>query len=49
MIVINPASRAVAPTVPSRWYIAPANRGKAAAKDDRIALLAAIADAAMGR
>ena len=49
MIAVKPASKAVAPTVPSRRYMAPANSGKAAAKDDRRALLLAMADAAMGR
>jgi hypothetical protein len=47
--VINPASSAVAPTVPSLAYIAPANKGNPAAKDERTALFAAIADAAIGR
>lgn len=31
MTVMRPASSAVAPTVPKRWYIAVENRGKAAA------------------
>lgn len=44
-----PASSAVAPTVPSRVYIWPANNGKAAANEDRANALAAIADAAIGR
>lgn len=47
--VVNPASSAVAPTVPSLAYIAGANRGNPAANDERIALFAAIADAAIGR
>ena len=49
MIAAKLAISAVAPTVPRRWYMAPANNGKAAAKVDRIALLLAIADAAIGR
>jgi len=49
IIVVRPASNAVAPTVPNRSYIAPANRGNAAAKADRRALLLAMADAAIGR
>ena len=47
--VINPARRAVAPTVPNLSYIWPANNGKPAAKLDRTALFAAIALAAIGR
>ena len=46
---MRPASRAVAPTVPSRLYIAPANSGNAAANADLIALFDAIAEAAIGR
>ena len=49
IMVISPASRAVAPTVPNLWYIWPANNGKPAAKLDRTALFAAIALAAIGR
>ncbi len=49
MSVNSPASNAVAPTVPSLVYIAPANSGNTAANDERRALFAAIADAAMGR
>ena len=49
MRVASPASKAVAPTVPSRSYICPAKRGKTAANVDRTALLAAIALAAIGR
>ena len=49
MIVVRPANNAVAPTVPKRSYIAPANRGNTAAKVDRSALLLAMADAAIGR
>lgn len=49
MSVVRPANNAVAPTVPNRSYIAPANRGNAAAKADRRALLLAMADAAIGR
>lgn len=49
IIVDKPANKAVAPTVPKRWYIAGANKGNAAAKADLIALLPAIADAATGR
>lgn len=49
MTVVRPASNAVAPTVPNFAYIAPANNGNTAAKDDRMALFAAIADAAIGR
>ena len=45
--VVSPASSAVAPTVPSRWYICPANSGKAAAEVVRTKAFAAIADAAM--
>ena len=40
---VNPANSAVAPTVPRVLYIAPANKGKPAAKQLRIALLAASA------
>jgi hypothetical protein len=46
---VSPARSAVAPTVPSLLYIAPANSGKAAANAERIALLDAMALAAMGR
>lgn len=49
MIAVIPAMRAVAPTVPSLAYRAPANNGKTAAKVDLIALFAAIAEAAIGR
>jgi len=49
MIVMSPARSAVAPTVPNRWYIAPAKSGNTAAKEERMALFDAIADAAMGR
>lgn len=48
IIVVKPAKRAVAPTVPSREYIARANNGKTAAKVDLIVLFAAIAEAAIG-
>jgi hypothetical protein len=47
--VVSPANSAVAPTVPSFMYIAPAKRGNAAANVERIALFAAMADAAIGR
>jgi hypothetical protein len=47
--VVSPASKAVAPTVPSLWYIAPAKRGKAQPKLDRMKLFPAMADAAIGR
>jgi hypothetical protein len=47
--VVKPARSAVAPTVPSLVYIAPANKGNPAANDERSALFAAMADAAMGR
>lgn len=49
MTVVSPAKSAVAPTVPSLWYIAPAKSGNAAAKEDRTAELLAMALAAMGR
>jgi len=49
MSAVKPANRAVAPTVPSRLYMVPANNGKAAANVDRIALLLAMAEAAIGR
>jgi hypothetical protein len=49
MIVARPARRAVAPTVPSLLYMAPANNGNAAANADRSALLLAMAEAAIGR
>lgn len=49
MIVARPARRAVAPTVPSLLYMAPANSGNAAANADRSALLLAMAEAAIGR
>ena len=49
VIVVNPANRAVAPTVPSRWYIWPAKSGNAAAKVVRTNVLAAIDEAATGR
>lgn len=45
----SPANSAVAPTVPSLLYIAGANRGNPAAKDERSALFPAIAEAASGR
>lgn len=48
-MVVRPARSAVAPTVPNLAYIVPANKGKTAAKDERVALLAAMAEAAMGR
>lgn len=48
-MVVRPAKSAVAPTVPSRSYIATANSGNAAANPHRKALLLAIAEAAMGR
>jgi hypothetical protein len=47
--VVSPASKAVAPTVPSLWYIAPAKRGKAQPKLDRMKLFPAMPDAAIGR
>ena len=49
MAVARPASSAVAPTVPKAAYICDANNGNAAANDERIAELLAIADAAIGR
>ena len=49
MAVVNPASNAVAPTVPSLEYIAGANNGNPAANADRMALFDASADAAIGR
>ncbi len=49
MAAARPARSAVAPTVPNASYICDANNGKAAANDERIAELLAIADAAMGR
>lgn len=49
MIIVNPASNAVAPTVPSLEYIAGANNGNPAANAERIALFEASADAAIGR
>jgi len=49
MMVVSPASNAVAPTVPSLAYIAGANSGNPAANELRIALFAAMADAAIGR
>lgn len=48
-MVVRPARSAVAPTVPSFEYMAPANSGKTAAKIERSALLLAMADAAIGR
>ena len=48
-MVVSPASKAVAPTVPSLAYIAGANSGNPAANELRIALFAAMADAAIGR
>ncbi len=47
--VVRPARSAVAPTAPRRSYIARANNGNTAANVERIALFAAIADAAIGR
>ena len=49
MTAVSPANNAVAPTVPSLEYIAPANKGKPAAKELLMKLLLAIALAAMGR
>ena len=49
MTVVNPASSAVAPTVPSLWYIWPANNGNAAANVVRTKVFPAIALAATGR
>jgi hypothetical protein len=49
MMVVRPASNAVAPTVPNFVYMAPANKGNTAANDERIALFAAMAEAAIGR
>ena len=45
MIVARPASSNVSPTVPRVSYICDANNGNAAADDERIAELLAIADA----
>ena len=45
MIVARPASSNVSPTVPRVSYICDANNGNAAANDERIAELLAIADA----
>jgi hypothetical protein len=47
--VDSPANRAVAPTNPSRLYIAGAARGNTAPNTDRVKLLLASADAAIGR
>lgn len=47
--VVKPASSAVAPTVPRRWYICPAKSGNAAANDVRTKVFEDIADAAIGR
>ena len=47
-IVVNPANKAVAPTVPRRWYICPAKSGNAAANVVRTKVLAAMDDAAIG-
>jgi len=47
--VMRPAKSAVAPGAPSRTYIGWANSGNAAAKLERKALLAAMAEAAIGR
>lgn len=47
--VVRLARSAVAPTVPSFPYMELANRGNTAANDERSALLAAMADAAIGR
>ena len=49
MIVARPASSNVSPTVPRVSYICDTNNGNAAANDERIAELLAIADAATGR
>ena len=49
MTVARPASSKVAPTVPKVLYICDTNNGNAAANDERIAELLAIADAATGR
>ena len=49
MAVARPARSTVAPTVPKARYICDANSGNAAANDERIAELLAIADAATGR
>lgn len=49
MSVVNPANSAVAPTVPSFLYMAPANSGNTAAKEKRSAEFDAIAEAAIGR
>jgi len=49
MAVARPASSTVAPTVPKAAYICAVNNGNAAANDERIAELLAIADAAIGR
>lgn len=46
---MTPANNAVAPTVPRRSYIWPANSGNAPAKAERTNAFAAIALAAMGR
>ena len=45
MMVARPASNNVSPTVPRVSYICDANNGNAAANDERIAELLAIADA----
>lgn len=49
MTAVNPAKSAVAPTVPSLRYMAPANKGNAAANEERIKLFPAMAEAALGR
>jgi hypothetical protein len=46
--VVSPANSSVAPTVPSAWYICPANKGNAAANEVRIVVLLARAIAATG-
>lgn len=47
--VVIPARRHVAPTVPKRPYICPANSGKLAARIERSDALPAMAEAAIGR
>jgi hypothetical protein len=49
MTVVRPASNAVDPTVPNLSYMAPANKGNTAPKDERIAVFAPMAEAAIGR
>lgn len=48
-MVVKPANKAVAPTVPSRSYMNPAKRGNANAVVQRKNVLPAMADAAAGR